>query len=221
MFWHYINDGIPMLKPLVYFDQEDPQTHYRTDEFLFGNQIFVCPILEPNAQGRRLYLPQGNWYNYWTQELVRGKRELWVSTDFDQIPIFIKEGAIIPKYPVQQYVGQIECPELRLEVYFKLGKEKSYVFEDAQDGYDYTKGRYSYKTFSLNGKENELFITQHQEGSFETQYQTITIQVIGLPFEVKGIEIDNEKILFDKEAINVAEGIVIDKDFTELHIIGV
>jgi alpha-glucosidase len=45
--------------------------------------------------------------------------------------------------------------------------------------------------------------------------------VIGLPFDVKGIEIDNEKILFDKEAINVAEGIVIDKDFTELHIIGV
>lgn len=221
MFWQYINDGVPMLKPLVYFDQEDPQTHYRTDEFIFGNQILVCPILEPNAQGRRMYLPQGNWYNYWTNELVKGKRELWVATDFDQIPLFVKEGAIIPKYPVQQYVGQIEHPDLSLEVYFKLGKEKSFVYEDAQDGYDYSKGRYSYKTFTLNGKEKELFITQHKEGSFEANYSTIKIKVIGLPFEVKGIEIDNEKILFDKNEINITEGIVIDKDFSELHIIGV
>ena len=64
MFWNYVNDGTPMLKPLVYFDQEDMHTHYRTDEFIFGNQILVCPILEPNAQGRRMYLPKGNWYNY-------------------------------------------------------------------------------------------------------------------------------------------------------------
>jgi alpha-glucosidase len=88
MFWEYINDGVPMLKPLVYFDQEDQQTHYRTDEFIFGNQILVCPILEPNAQGRRMYLPIGNWYNYWTGELVSGRKELWVKTDYDQIDFY-------------------------------------------------------------------------------------------------------------------------------------
>lgn len=54
-----------------------------------------------------------------------GKKELWVQTDFDQIPIFVKEGAIIPKYPVQQYVGELEFEEITLDVYFKLGKEKS------------------------------------------------------------------------------------------------
>ncbi|MEP6803698.1 MAG: TIM-barrel domain-containing protein, partial [Flavobacterium sp.] len=53
MFWQYIEEGIPMLKPLVYYDQDDTQTHYRNDEFIFGNQILVCPILEPNAVGRR------------------------------------------------------------------------------------------------------------------------------------------------------------------------
>ena len=181
----------------------------------------VCPILEPNALGRRMYLPQGNWYNLWTNELVKGKKELWVATDFDQIPIFVKEGAIIPKYPVQQYVGQIESPELSLDVYFKLGKEKSYVYEDAQDGYDYNKGRFSYKTFTLNGKENELFITQHKEGTFEAQYQTIKINLKGLPFKIKGIEIDNEKIIFDKESLILENGLEVDKDFTELHFIGI
>jgi alpha-glucosidase len=220
MFWEYINDGVPMLKPLVYFDQEDPHTHYRTDEFLFGNQILVCPILEPNAQGRRMYLPTGNWYNFWTDELVSGKKELWVKTDFDQIPIFVKEGAIIPKYPVQQYVGELEFDEITLDVYYKLGKEKSTLYEDAQDGYDYNKGRFSLVTFSLKGKENELIIQQHKEGKFETPYKKFKINLHGLSFKVKAIEFDNEEIALDSVFFDGKNSLIIDKDFTELHIIG-
>jgi alpha-glucosidase len=116
-------------------------------------------------------------------------------------------------------VGQIESPDLTLDVYYKLGKEKSYVYEDAQDGYDYNKGRYSYKTFTLNGKENELLITQHKEGTFETQYQTIKIALKCLPFKIKKIEIDNEVV--DLENLSFVENsLQIDKDFTEIHIFG-
>jgi alpha-glucosidase len=209
-----------MLKPLVYFDQEDTQTHYRTDEFIFGDKIFVCPILEPNALGRRLYLPKGNWYNYWTNELVAGKKEIWVKTDYDEIPIFIKEGSIIPKYPVQQYVGELEIPELSLDVYYKLGKEKSIVYEDAQDGYDYNKGRYSFKTFSLTGKEKELIIQLHKEGNFETLYSSIKINLKGLPFKIKKIEVDNEKVKFEDVSFDEEGFLIVQKDFTELHFIG-
>ena len=221
MFWNYVNDGTPMLKPLVYFDQEDMHTHYRTDEFIFGNQILVCPILEPNAQGRRMYLPKGNWYNYWTNEFVEGKRELWVSTKFDEIPVFVKEGAIIPKYPVQQYVGEMQFDELTLDVYYKLGKEKSTVYEDAQDGYDYNKGRFSLRTFTFNGKEKEIIIQQHKEGTFETSYSKFKINLKGLPFKVKKIEIDNEKVTLEQVQLNGDNFLIIDKDFSELHIIGI
>ena len=220
MFWEYINDGVPMLKPLVYFDQEDPQTHYRTDEFIFGNQILICPILEPNAQGRRMYLPIGNWYNYWTDEVVSGRKELWVKTDYDQIPIFVKEGAIIPKYPVQQYVGELDFDEISLDVYFKLGKEKSVLYEDAQDGYDYNKGRFSLATFTLRGKDTDLIIQQHNEGKFVTNYAKFKINLHGLPFKIKAIEIDNEAITFDKVAFDRQHTLTIDKEFSELHIIG-
>ena len=219
MFWNYVNDGVPMLKPLVYYDQADIQTHYRTDEFLFGNQMLICPILEPNAQGRRMYLPKGNWINYWTNEVLEGSREFWVATDYDQIPIFIKEGAIIPKYPIQQHVGQIENPNLTLQIYYKFGKETSVVYEDAHDGYDYNKGRYSYKTFKLTGKQNELIILQHIEGLFETQYETVKIDLKSLPFNVASIEIDKEK--FEFEQVNFKNNTFdIPKDFTEIHIIG-
>lgn len=218
MFWQYIEEGIPMLKPLVYFDQEDTQTHYRTDEFIFGNHILVCPILEPNAVGRRMYIPRGNWYNYWNNEPVQGGRETWVDVAFDQIPLFIKAGAVVPKYPVQQYVGELEIKELKLDVYYKSGKETSQVFEDAQDGYDYRKGRYSLSTFTVDGKDKDLVLRQHKEGKFETSYAKFAISIIGLPFDITGIEIDNEVIA--PEHLYFDGQLLIDKNFSELHIKG-
>ncbi len=219
MFYDYINEGTPMLKSLVYFDQHDHQTHNRTDEFVFGKHIFVCPILEPNAMGRRLYLPRGNWYNFWNDDFVHGGKEMYVATDYDEIPIFVKEGAIIPKYPIQQYVGEKTIDELRLDVYYKLGKENSDVYEDEQDGYDYKKGRFSLRKFKLSGKDSELTIIQHKEGKFDTPYKTMKMVFHGLPFEVDSIKIDNEKIEFDVEVFNTERTLIVDKDFTQIQII--
>ncbi|MDI5898613.1 glycoside hydrolase family 31 protein [Flavobacterium yafengii] len=220
MFWQYIEEGIPMLKPLVYYDQDDIQTHYRNDEFVFGNQILVCPILEPNALGRRMYIPRGQWYNYWTNEEVKGGKEIWVDTKFDQIPIFVKAGAIIPKYPVQQYVGELEFDELTLDIYYKEGKEKSVVYEDAQDGYDYKKGRYSFLSFQTTGKEKELIIQLHKEGKYDTNYSKYKMNLIGLPFKVKMIEIDNVEVSFDKITLENEGYLIVDKGFTAFHITG-
>ena len=220
MFWQYIEEGVPMLKPLVYYDQDDTQTHYRNDEFIFGNQILVCPILEPNAVGRRMYIPRGEWYNYWTNELFVGGKEIWIDTKFDEIPVFVKAGAIIPKYPVQQYVGELEFDELTLDVYYKNGKEQSAVYEDAQDGYDYKKGRYSYLSLRNIGKEKELIIQLHKKGKYITPYSKYKINLIGLPFKVAEIEIDNEKIEFDKINFEQNNFLLIDKEFNELHIVG-
>ena len=104
-------------------------------------------------------------------------------------------------------------------MYYKLGKETSLVYEDAHDGYDYNKGRYSYKTFKLNGKEKELIIHQHKEGLFETQYDTVKIDIKSLPFKVVSIEIDKEK--FELDTLNFKNNsFEIPKDFTEIHIMG-
>ncbi|MBZ9651154.1 glycoside hydrolase family 31 protein [Psychroflexus montanilacus] len=220
-YYKYSIEGNPILKPLVYFDQADPQTHFRTDEFIFGEKIMVCPILEPNSKGRRMYIPIGQWYNFWTNELLTGGKETWVDADIDSMPIFIKAGAIIPRYPVQQYTGEKSIDELRLNLYFKNGMETSEVFEDAEDGYDYKKGRFSLRSFKLTGKSNDLIIQQHKSGSYQTQYNDFKINLNGLPFEIKSIEIDNvevgfEDVHFDKDN----NSIKVSKEFTEVHISG-
>lgn len=220
MFYKYVKEGIPMLQSLVYYDQEDTQTHFRTDEFLFGEQILVCPVQEANAKGRRMYVPKGKWYNYWTEEVVDGGVEKWVSADIDKIPLFIKAGSVIPKYPVQQYVGEIEITELRLDVYYKEGVETSTVYEDQQEGYDYKKGRFSLRKFRQRGKENELIMQQFKDGSYITSYENFKLHFHGLPFKIDRIEVDNEMV--DLKSINFDGNncIEVSKDFTELHIFG-
>ncbi len=219
-FWNYLNEGTPILKSLVLYDQEDTQTHHRNDEFIFGDKIMVCPIIEPNAKGRRMYIPRGKWVNFWTDEIVKGGKEAWVDADINTIPIFVKQGAIIPKYPVQQYVGEKKIKEVTLDVYYKKGKEKSNLYEDANDGYDYKKGNFSLRNFSLVGKSNTLNIQQHKIGKFITSYETFKIVLHGLPFKILKIYIDDEQFLFEDVKINGDNILIVPKEFTNLNIIG-
>jgi alpha-glucosidase len=219
-FWKYINKGTPILKSLVLYDQTDIATHYRSDEFVYGEQILICPILEPNAKGRRMYIPRGKWYNFWTDEIVEGGKEIWVDANIDSMPIFIKEGAVIPKYPVQQFVGEKKFNEITLDVYYKEGKETSKLYDDAHDGYDYKKGRFSLRTFKVTGKKEELILQQHKRGDFNADYDNFKIIFHSLPFTITSIQIDNVAIELDQLDTAETQTITIDKEFTELHLFG-
>ncbi|WP_405413766.1 glycoside hydrolase family 31 protein [Maribacter sp. Asnod1-A12] len=220
MFYKYTKENIPMVQSLAFFDQEDNQTHFRTDEFIFGEKILVCPIQEPNAQGRRMYIPRGEWYDFWTNEYVTGGKEKWVAAELDMLPIFVKAGAVIPKYPIQQYVGEKKIDELVLEVYFKEGTEASEVYEDATNGYDYKKGRYALSNYKLTGKENSLTIQLFKDGTFETEYDKIKLNFHGLPFEIMSVMVDNEEIALESVSVNKNNDLRIDKNFTLLHLLG-
>ena len=219
-FWRYVEEGIPMLKSLVLYDQEDIHTHYRIDEFVYGDQMLICPVLEPNAKGRRMFFPRGKWVNYWTDQIMVGGREAWVDADIDSMPIFVKEGAIIPKFPIQQFVGEKVIDQITLEVYFKEGKEDSILFDDAHDGYDYTKGRYSLRTFKLTGRPNELIIQQHKEGKFVAEFETFKLKFHGLPFKVESVQMDNVDVPLSSVQMNGDQSMVVNKDFSEIHLIG-
>ncbi len=219
-FWQYIKEGSPIIKSLVLYDQDDVHTHYRTDEFIYGDKILVCPINEANSKGRRMYFPIGKWYNFWNNDLVEGGKEVWVDADLDSMPIFVKEGASIPKFPVQQYVGEKEIDKVILDVYYKEGKEVSKFYDDVHDGHDYTRGRYSLRTFKLRGKSNELIIQQHKEGKYSANYDKFEIKLHGLPFEIKKIQLDNEEISLSELEMNGDSCMKVNKDFSLLHIIG-
>ena len=167
-----------------------------------------------------MYIPRGKWYNFWTDEVVEGGKEMWVDADIDSLPIFIKEGAVIPKYPVQQYVGEKDFDEITLDVFYKEGKEASKLYDDAHDGYDYKKGRFSLRTFKVTGKKEEFILQQHKRGDYNAGYSKFNIVFHNLPFEITSVQLDNVEISLDNIITGKTQSILVDKEFTELHLFG-
>jgi alpha-glucosidase len=111
--------------------------------------------------------------------------KLW-SHKYDEIPVFVKAGSVIPKYPVQQYVEGLEFDELTLDLYYKEGKREISSCKMLKDGYDYKKGRYSFLSFQVTGKRNLFNCTKKVN---DTPYSKYKINLIGLPFKVTSIEL--------------------------------
>jgi len=110
---------------------------------------------------------------------------------------------------------------VELEVHYGVGKNASKLYEDVQDRYDYTKDRYSYRTFKMLGKSQDLIIQQHKRGDYITTYDSFRVQLIGLPFKIEEVEIDNVKIALENVQYDpITNALIVPKDFTELHICG-
>ena len=109
--------GIPIMRPLVLEYPQDLHVHNLTDEYLFGRDILVAPILDEGAAERTVYLPDGVWIDFWTDECCFGPRFLTVRADLDTIPLFIRQGAIIPMGPDVQYSSERPLDPLTLEIY--------------------------------------------------------------------------------------------------------
>ncbi len=220
-FWQYVTKGTPMLKPLVFLDQYDSETYWRMAEFGLGDNLLVCPITQPEADGRWLYLPRGNWYYYWTDELVAGGKEIWAHAGLDRIPLYVQAGSVIPMYPVQQYVGEKEIEELTLHVYHKNGAHESTLFEDAGEGYGYEMGNCMVKKFITVGTPESLNLEQTATGMFLASYQTYKIVLHGLPFKISSGIVDGEAITIhqlENEKELTIQTIYVNADFKALTI---
>ncbi len=196
---HHIS-GDPILKPLSFYDQHDVETHNRDHEFICGDHILTSSIHKEMASTKDVYLPQGKWYNYWTEELQNGGQKISVPLTKSTFPLFIKEGAIIPLYPVQQYVGEKVIEEVTLAVYYKKGNEVSHLYEDAHNGYEYQTGDFRYATFLLEGTDQSLTITQSAKGDFRPSYSTFVLDLHGLPSADVEINVDGN----DNTGLNVS-----------------
>jgi alpha-glucosidase (family GH31 glycosyl hydrolase) len=89
--------GLPIIRPLVLLNPDDPATFAIKDEYCFGNEFLVAPILAPNASRRQVYLPAGNWFDFFSNERHAGKQHItWTNNNQAQFPVFVREGAIVP-----------------------------------------------------------------------------------------------------------------------------
>jgi len=89
--------GLPIIRPLVLLNQADANTFSLQHTYLFGNEFLVAPMITPNANARQVYLPAGNWFDFWTNQSHAGGKDInWANNQQAQMPLFVREGAIIP-----------------------------------------------------------------------------------------------------------------------------
>ncbi|MEM6806236.1 MAG: TIM-barrel domain-containing protein, partial [Bacteroidota bacterium] len=222
VFWRHVNSGTPMILPLVFLDQTDPETYYRMEEFALGRNLLVCPIARSGADGRYMYLPKGHWYNYWTHELIEGGKEVWVGAELETFPFFIRAGSVVPHYPVMQYVGEKQIESLDLHVYLSESSYTSELYEDSGDFYDYEQGNYRLRSFIQSSKKRtRLSLQQLNQGRFNSEYSSYKIHVHGLDFVPAGKRVDGEEEIFDKVLEEIPEVFTfeVDKSFEELELL--
>jgi alpha-D-xyloside xylohydrolase len=118
-----VEKSLPMSRALVIEYQDDPTVWNIGDEFLFGDSILVAPITD-ESNTRQIYLPEGIWTDWWTNERKRGKLWITIEADIDILPLYIREGAIIPMAPIMNYIDEFKIKEiiLKISLFEKDGK---------------------------------------------------------------------------------------------------
>jgi alpha-D-xyloside xylohydrolase len=131
--------GAPYMRALFMDFPNDPIVAKMGDEYMFGPAFLVAPVTEQGATSREVYLPAGSdWYNYWTNERVRGGQTIRVEAAIDTIPLFVRAGSILPLgSPIESTAQSQKIAKVRVYP----GADASFtLFSDDGTTYDYEKG---------------------------------------------------------------------------------
>ncbi|MDG4831990.1 glycoside hydrolase family 31 protein [Solwaraspora sp. WMMD1047] len=108
--------GAPMMRALLVDTPEDPAAWHAELEYLLGPDLLVAPMTNPDGR-RHLYLPAGDWVDFWSGELHTGGRHLRVVQPLDRLPLFVRHGALLPTAPLADSIGDGPFPEITVVSY--------------------------------------------------------------------------------------------------------
>jgi alpha-glucosidase len=154
-FYNSTQTGLPIMRSMFLNNQNDDECYKAKSQyqFMIGENLLVAPVLNDYDTFKELYLPEGKWIDWRTNKIYDGKKWIIVNAPINQIPLFIKEGGIIPMQEVQQFVGEKKIDELELVIYPSDQSEYS-IYEDDGISFDYKKGKYSI-TNVTSSKQND------------------------------------------------------------------
>lgn len=109
--------GLPPMRALWLHYPGDAEAVKLGDEYLWGRDLLVAPVTAKGATERKLYLPEGTWYDFWTNDKHTGKRELTRKVDLATLPLFVRAGAILPLDPVRQHTAEQVTDPTTLRIY--------------------------------------------------------------------------------------------------------
>lgn len=140
--WETHRTGIPLIRSLGLAFPTDERAWATADAYLFGPGLLVAPVFEQGATERKVYLPEGAWYEFGTARRMEGGTTVSVAAALDSIPLLVRGGSIVPMGPVKQYVGEPSVELVRVVVY--PGADGTFVlYDDDGESFAYETGAFA------------------------------------------------------------------------------
>ena len=140
--WAHFRD-YTLMRALVMDFNGDKEVENIGNQWMFGPALMACPVGYYKARNRSVYFPEKcGWYNLYTNEYIQGGQRLVVDAPYEQIPVFVREGAIIPFGPDMEWSD--EKPAELINLYIYAGQDGAFqLYEDEGTNYNYEKGKYA------------------------------------------------------------------------------
>lgn len=166
--------ALPLVRGM-YLEYPNQEASYNTKhQFMFGSELLVAPVIE-SGRGKPvtkdIYLPSGvDWYDYFSGKVYKGGQMLPYPCPLEQMPIFVKAGAILPMGPVPDYTDQKPLDDLTLDVYAGSQESHGKLYEDDGVSLDYRQNKFAWTKFDFTPQGADWELTVHPaEGEFARQ----------------------------------------------------
>jgi alpha-glucosidase len=180
MFYQSHITGMPInrMLPIDYTNDEKVYENKFENQFLFGENMLVAPCAS-NQMVTEVYLP-GNaaWYKFGNDELYSGGKQYFVASPIENLPVFIKSGAIIPMQSIVQNTKEVGDGILYLHIWKGTEKSSFNYYEDDGETYNYEQGTFYKRNILYDSKSNKLILGV-KEGSFKSKFQKLKIILHG------------------------------------------
>jgi len=173
--------GVGLVRPLIFDYPNDTQARNDVDAWMFGDHLLVSPVVEQGQTVKHIYLPAGRWIDWFKGTVYQGGRSIDYPVDgahWDDIPLFIRDGAIIPTQPVMDFVGQHPVTALTVDVFPAATPTHFDYYDDDGVSYDYEHGDYFSQTLSTrDGAGGVEFNVAAPTGAYRPALQYYLVQL--------------------------------------------
>jgi len=189
-------DYKPILTPTLYYFEHDKRTFMENDDFLVGEHLLVCNVVEKGATKREVYLPENNkgWYDVNNHKYYKGGTNIIVDAPLNKIPLFAQAGSVLPVRDGEIYFHNKNKEKRGLLVFPFIGKGESseWIYEDDGESMNYRNGEYSYINTFMKTSEETIEFNIKIEGKYNVPFDLITLYFP--EGEKRTIKVNGEKI---------------------------
>lgn len=193
--------GAPIMRPIFFEYPDDENTYDISDQFLLGSNVMIAPIMEKGKTHRAVYLPEGNWVNYWTEEEFAGNQHHLINGELDTLPIFVKKGSMV-------FLGEkktstnVKDKKRIIHYYYEADtKTSSLLYDDDGRTFTYLSGDYIKQTFEVETSSDRVDVRIKSEGTYQPEWSSLEFVVHGLHENVN-LYLNGEKRRAEKNQEN-------------------